>query len=572
MMSDSTVTPQDYRLETIIRLTAMALVAVGFALRLYALGSESLWFDELLQLDIAQQPFSTFLPELRHYAAVPLDYTISHFWISLGRGDVWVRLPAVIVGTLTLPLGYQLGRRLLGPTAGPSAGLVLMALLTISPFHLRYSQETRPYALVVLGVTLAVYALWQLRRTGRRQYIVPLQVGVLIFSLAHLFATVIFAPLLVLISADWIVTRPRSHGTMTLVALLGTGAVALIILLSMGWASAFYYSTREFGKAVVEPEKFTVEATDKPNQGRGPQLDWIFIKQDILGPLGAGDSATALWLFNGIAGLGLFYLLIEGRYRLSLLLLLWLSLPIMLIVTFLVFRGTFFASRYIIATLPAYLILLTAGLLALPRWLRCAQPRWLSFGAFLLLAGFVWADLTGELQQLYREHTNEDWRLVALFLKQNAGPDDAVIGVNTEFIFNWYYPPATTAVNTFDTLEAIQTNVAQAHRSWVILSYFSTFLEDFPKIRGWLSEQGAIQLNLDPVITVYYLGPNVPPPQLLEEIQGFALPPDHALYASLARENRRKPDVARRYYELAIEMAPDEETRAAYRAALELLR
>ncbi|HEX9922843.1 MAG TPA: glycosyltransferase family 39 protein [Anaerolineae bacterium] len=563
---------KDYHPETIIRLTAMALAAVGFALRLYALGSESLWFDELLQLDIAQQSLSTFLPELRHYAAAPLDYIISHFWIGLGRGDVWVRLPAVVVGTLTLPLAYQLGRQLLGRSAGPSLGLVLMALLAFSPFHVRYSQETRPYALVVLGVTLTAYALWQLRRTGRWQYIVPLQVGVLIFSLAHLFATVIFAPLLVFITADWLVSRPRNHGTMTLLALLGTGAVALIILLSMGWASAFYYSTREFGKAVVEPEKFTVEAAEKPNQGTGPQVGWTLIQKDILGPLGAGDSATSLWLFNGIAGLGLFYLLVEGRYRLSLLLVLWLSLPIMLIVAFLVFRGTFFASRYIIATLPAYLILLAAGLLALPRWLRCAQPRWLSFGAFLLLAGLVWADLTGELQQLYREHTNEDWRLVALFLRQNAGPDDAILAVNTEFTLNWYYPPVTAAANTFDTLEAVQNSVARAERSWVILSFFSTFLEDeFLKIRAWLSEQGAVQLRLDPVITVYYLGHNVPPPQLLEEIRSFALPPDHALYASLARENRRNPAVARRYYELAIEIAPDEETRAAYRAALELL-
>jgi hypothetical protein len=562
------VTPKDYRLETIVRLTALALAAVGFALRLYALGSESLWFDELLQLDIAQGSLATFLPELRHYAAAPLDYIISHFWIGLGRGDVWVRLPAVILGTLTLPLAYQLGRQLLGP----SMGLLLMALLAFSPFHLRYSQETRPYALVVLGVTLTAYALWQLRRTGRWQYIIPLQIGVLIFSLAHLFATVIFAPLLVFITADWLVPRPRNHGAMTLLALLGTGTVALIILLAMGWASAFYYSTREFGKAVVEPEKFTVEAAEKPNQGAGPRVGWTLIQEDILGPLGAGDSATSLWLFNGIAGLGLFYLLVEGRYRLSLLLVLWLSLPIVLIVAFLVFRGTFFASRYIIATLPAYLILLTAGLLALPRWLRCAQPRWLPFGAFLLLAGLVWADLTGELQQLYREHTNEDWRLVALFLRQNAGPNDAIMAVNTEFTLNWYYPPATVAANTFDTLEAIQNTVAQADRSWVILSFFSTFLEDdFLKIRAWLSEQGAIQLTLDPIITVYYLGPNVPPPQLLEEIRSFALPPDHALYASLARENRRDPAVARRYYELAIEIAPDEETRAAYRAALELL-
>jgi hypothetical protein len=84
-------------------------------------------------------------------------------------------------------------------------------------------------------------------------------------------------------------------------------------------------------------------------------------------------------------------------------------------------------------------------------------------------------------------------------------------------------------------------------------------------------EQGAIRMELDPIITVYYLGDHVDKEQLLQEIQGFALPVDHALYASLAQENRRNPDIARQYYLLAIQHAPDEETRADYQAAMEAL-
>jgi hypothetical protein len=106
----------------------------------------------------------------------------------------------------------------------------------------------------------------------------------------------------------------------------------------------------------------------------------------------------------------------------------------------------------------------------------------------------------------------------------------------------------------------------------VIISIFSNYIgEDVLKMRAWLGEQGAIRLVFDPVIDVYYLGHDTNPPQLLKEIKTMALPVDHALYASLARENRRDPDVARRYYELAIAHAPDEETRAEYQAGLEEL-
>jgi hypothetical protein len=104
----------------------------------------------------------------------------------------------------------------------------------------------------------------------------------------------------------------------------------------------------------------------------------------------------------------------------------------------------------------------------------------------------------------------------------------------------------------------------------VVVNVFSNYLGDEAlKIRAWLGEQGAIRMVFDPVIDVYYLGPNTNPPQLLQEIQAMALPVDHALYASLARENRRQPAVAKRYYELAIEHAPDDEIRMEYQAALE---
>ncbi|MBE7472441.1 MAG: glycosyltransferase family 39 protein [Anaerolineales bacterium] len=560
----SEASPWDASRQT-IGLVALVITAIGFALRLYALGRESLWYDELLQLDIAQGPLSGILPQLPRHTAVPLDYFISHAWILLGRQDAWVRLPAVMIGTLTLPLAYWLGRRLLGR----SEGLLLMALLALSPFHIRYSQEARPYALVVLGVILAVYALWRFRATGQRRDLVILQIGVLIFALAHLFALVIFVPFALWAGLDFIFAHPRRTAVKTLGALVGTGTVALVILLALGYGSALYYSTREFGKAVAEPEKFTVEAEQKPNQGDGPRVDDFFIKNQILGPLGAGDAEPVLWLVNGLAGLGLLYLLTQKRYGLSLLLSLWIVLPIVVIVAFLVYRGTFFSPRYIISTLPAYLILLTVGLLALPRWLKCAEPGWVSKGALLILSGLlVWAMGTA-LNQLYVEQKNENWRLVSQFLAQNSQPGDAIIPVNAEATMNWYYPPARAELDRFDTLVAVQAEVAQARRSWVIISIFSNYIgEDLLKMRAWLGEQGAIRLVFDPVIDVYYLGSDTNPPQLLKEIQTMALPVDHALYASLARENRRDPAVARRYYELAIDHAPDEETRAEYQAAL----
>jgi hypothetical protein len=267
--------------------------------------------------------------------------------------------------------------------------------------------------------------------------------------------------------------------------------------------------------------------------------------------------------------LGFVYLIAQRRYKLSFFLLVWLAAPLILILAFLVYRGAFFAARYIIFILPAYLILLTLGLLALPRWLKCAEPRWLALLAFIILGGLVLSDFGDGLERLYFTKNKEDWRLVGDFINQNAAPADAVIAMRAEPAVNWYRPQAWTAPNYFWTLDEIRESVAEAPRSWVILSIFSSTVDD--EVELWLTEQGAVTFELDPDITVYYVGSNVPPDQLLAEAQRFALPVNDALYASLAEQNRSRPAVARQYYHLAIEHAPTLELRAEYQAALNAL-
>lgn len=546
----------------------LTIIALGFALRLYALDRESLWYDELLQLDIVQQPLAEILPALPRHAAVPLDYILTHFWVYLGRQEYWVRLPAVILGTLTLPAAYQLGRRLFDP----AAGLLLMTLLAVSTFHVRYSQEVRPYALLVLGVTLAAYGFWQLRESGRWRYRLILQAGVILFSLSHLFALIIFGPWLVFAGVDILFSRDRQAQARPLIALIAAGGVALLILLGLGWGPTFIKVSTQLIEAVTMAKGFTLSPEEQPNNTSGPVVNANFVRFEILAPLGAGGEEGALQLFNGLAGLGLIYLLSRKQYKLATWLGLWLLLPVVGVVAFLVHRSEFFASRYIISTLPAYLMLVTAGSLALPRWLKCSQPRWLSAAALVIVLGLVGLALGRALAQDYTFKEKEDWRLIARFIEQNAGPDDAIIAVNAESTMNWYHPSRWTAPDTYDEIANIQPAVERSERSWVIMSIFVEYMgERADQIRAWLGERGAIRLVLDPLIAVYYLGPDAPPDQLLEEIQGFALPVDHALYASLARENRRRPDVAAQYLRLAIAHAPNEEIRARYQADLAAL-
>jgi mannosyltransferase len=548
------------------RAAAVLIVGLGFALRLFHLDSESLWYDELLQVNLALADIPSMLRRLPLHAAVPLDYLISHYWILLGNSDAWVRIPAVVCGTLALPLAFQLGRRMLGV----KEGLLFMLLFGLSPFHVRYSQEVRPYALGIMGVLLFSYGIWRLRETGRWRYFIFVQAGAIILALSHYFAVTTLGVWLIFLGLDVVFSQERRQPLKTLGWALAASLVALSFLLALGWGTTLLKVSGAFGETLIEPEKFVAAPVEKPNAGAGPKITQEFVEGLVLGPLGSGRGLS-LWLFNSLVILGLLSLMAQEKYKLSLLLFLWVTLPIVGILAFLVHRGTFFAPRYIIFVLPAYIMLLTVGILSLPRWIKQTGPAWLAVAIFLIIGGLVVADLRTDLVRLYYNKDKEDWRLVGKFITNNAKPDDAIITVKAEPTMNWYYPPATIDGNTYDNLEIIQETVAKAPRSFVILSIYSSGMDT--NIKAWLSdgEQGAIRMQLDPVITVYYLGDHVDKEQLLREIQGFALPVDHALYASLARENRRNPAVAQQYYRLAIDHAPDEETRAQYQAAMEAL-
>jgi uncharacterized membrane protein len=135
----------------------LGLMVLGAALRMLALDSKGLWLDEAFSVWLGNQSLGELFGWLvRVDQHPPLYYTLLHFWIGLfGDSAFAVRMLSALVGTLTIPVIYLLGKRLLGV----SGGLLAAAVLTVSPFHVRFAQETRMYTLLTLNAALALLCL-----------------------------------------------------------------------------------------------------------------------------------------------------------------------------------------------------------------------------------------------------------------------------------------------------------------------------------------------------------------------------------------------------------------------------
>jgi uncharacterized membrane protein YuzA (DUF378 family) len=134
-----------------------AIIVLAAALRIYHIRSQSLWLDELSDGTAAKVPWPDFFPHVRtDAAAAPLDYmAVRAITAVLGHGTAATRTWALLMGIAAVPLIYIVGRRIFESQA---VGLAAALLLSLSAFHIFYSQEARFYALAVVVELLNLLA------------------------------------------------------------------------------------------------------------------------------------------------------------------------------------------------------------------------------------------------------------------------------------------------------------------------------------------------------------------------------------------------------------------------------
>jgi hypothetical protein len=137
-------------------LAAAGLLGAAAAVRLFRLDHFSYGLDEILQAFWISGDWRFFWKSLTFDAFhPPLDYLLDRIVEPLSPAD-WARklLPVVWgLGTI-VAVGLLVGCR-----AGRTAGWTAALLLAFAPFHVRYSQELRPYSLGLFLLALSLYLL-----------------------------------------------------------------------------------------------------------------------------------------------------------------------------------------------------------------------------------------------------------------------------------------------------------------------------------------------------------------------------------------------------------------------------
>ncbi len=288
------------------------IILGGFALRLYRLGAQSLWYDETVSAYLASQSIPDLIAHTAHDIHPPAYYLLLHLWTCLaGRSEFALAFFSLAFGLLLIPLCYALARRLLGR----AAALWTALLVAISPYNLWYSQEVRMYT---LGAALGLAALWCAlevvapqggfaldRRPvdgepARRRY----YLYYILAAAAGLYVLYYFAFLLVVLGlsvAGWLAVRRRFRLLRTwLLAQLG---VLLLYLpwLPIAWRQAIDPPVPPW-RSFIPLDRIAVEAWTALTFGQSVQ---------------PGQVWPALVVAAILFGLGLIYQISDDKYQIS---------------------------------------------------------------------------------------------------------------------------------------------------------------------------------------------------------------------------------------------------------------
>jgi mannosyltransferase len=181
----------------------LGVVLLAGALRIPSVGSQSFWHDEALTVESARAPLSGIIDTVRNRENCPPAYFILiNVWAKVfGISDVSLRLPSALMGIATVWAIYRLGRELGG---GELGALTAAGLLAVSKFHIAFSQEARPYAMLMLLLTLCGWAWARVVKKGSARaqigYLVSAALALYTHTFALFFIAVLIAAVLILSS------------------------------------------------------------------------------------------------------------------------------------------------------------------------------------------------------------------------------------------------------------------------------------------------------------------------------------------------------------------------------------
>lgn len=418
----------------------LSFTLIGTILRFYDLGFNSLWLDEATTYNIAMKS----LPEIWQTTTggefnPPLFYWVEHFMLVFGNSEAVLRFIPALLGILTIPLIYLIGKEFMDR----NTGIIAAAAVAFSPFLVFYSQEARAYSMMLFFVAAAmVFYLKALKSNDLMNWGLFGLFSALAFW-SHFYALVIIGSLFLYALYDLFPKIRNNLGAAK--PLICSGAVFGLICLPL---------------IIVTIQLFAKRSASAPTFGiQGPEIIIATFIQ-------ISGSALAMYFLVILFLAGIAEAFIIDRKK-------GIFLVTLTVLTFVI--SNFLSYR--IPMQPRYLIFLSlvfflAIALSHRLVLSLAATPGIVYGfmGILILVNAV------TLVPYYTGYSKQDWRGFSTALQQQTRPGDFVVvvpGYNTQPL-DYYYSNASDQTMEFTAYNATDLKTVAAEKVNITVFYVVT--------------------------------------------------------------------------------------------------
>jgi hypothetical protein len=349
-----------------IAFVAIATLA-GAWLRLRQLGVPCFWLDEIIHYDGATGAMKQSLWQWLAISQIengPLYYATQLAGRLFLPMEASARIVPALCGIATIPLVWIAAR---STNVARGAAIAATLLIAISPLHVDYSREGRPYAMIALIATALLIVI--LRRGSI--------LAVALLLLAAFYTTALIAPYVIALAVAAFFTRQWR--------IAGASAACLALMALCYHPGSVATGQKQFPAVSVVLESFATHWTG-----------WIF---------------AALAIVGAIA-------LLRSNVQQAIVLITLAVVPVLIPMIAAWRLRPYFSVRYTLPALPAYLLLVAFGVSAL-------VSRWrLEIVAALLLTVPAWKPALNE--PFYKL----DWRTIARAIATHSQPGDRIIAAH----------------------------------------------------------------------------------------------------------------------------------------------
>lgn len=419
------------------RLFLVALVVVALLIRLYRIGAQSLWVDEMLTLSVSSPKDGLNIwSYLKFNIHGPLHSFVVYLFQLVSLNDGWIRVPSALAGVGAVVYFYLWIGRWVGRTPA-RIGAVLMA---VHPLHLYYSQELRNYSfLLFFGMMACYYFERSCERGGKRDragYVLSMACA----ALSNFTAAFLFVTHTILFFTRFKI-RWRPIGRWAVISLL-------ILLLISPWVYRIYtfVDVSDLVTPVAPGQLEEGERLRGKTTVTWAAVPYAFYTYSVgfsLGPstrelhentrMGyvLGRHSVALgWvalLFGGLLVWGLWSAVRMGKPWKGLLL--YLMVPIVLTLALNWQNAKAFNVRYVLPGFTAFVCIVAVGLAAIPH-----RVRWVA--TTTVVATLLFADFGYWYNGRY---AREDVRGAVRYVEEHIEPGECIFAPTVEPIVLHYY-------------------------------------------------------------------------------------------------------------------------------------